>query len=432
MSGRGKTPSRSAPPAPTPTSSSSARRISDFFAPSSFSALQSTSPIDLPPPTNDLRIPSNDLQTPSTAPHNPSADPQIPPSDPRIPSNDLQIPSNDPQPPSSDPTSTNLAPAFTPVGGKRSKRKVLSPSNPATQPHVTVAVAPPPPPSPPLPSQTAIPIPPTFSGADRLASALQSHPNSLQKGFLVPKPGIFDPFLRMVPSYRYSVPKSPDELLVDVKTTINPLLREMQSIIADQDDLIKRLLALSTSARPTSMDRGVSTSRTITSDISSMTDEPTLATVATSPVPALETADSATSPLPEALLATPPLDAPPVPPRLRQNATRPPPVSAQPREPRLRTSGTRREFLSRREKAGVALRSAAPPDAIDLIFHNTSRRPLRDGPPLQFRPVFFRTTLRRATHSAPLHWLRFALHHLGAPYATDISPIGPGLRLFEG
>ncbi|KAI9329513.1 hypothetical protein DFJ73DRAFT_782269 [Zopfochytrium polystomum] len=250
MSGRGKTQSGPALPAPT-ASSSSSRRISDFFAPSSFSALSPDPPVT----------------------------------------------TNDPAPP---PSITD--PPFTPVGDrKRNKRKVLSPANPGLQPFPAIPAprsSPPPPPlSPPSVTPTfppPIPLPPTFSGSDRLSSALHSHPPYLQKAFLVPKPGIFDPILRILPSAHYSIPKSHNELLDDVKTSINPLLRELQSIIADQDDLIRRLFSLLPSAQQSRTDRSTSTRKTATSDKSTSTVPVPLTDGSTSPPPAPLSVDATT------------------------------------------------------------------------------------------------------------------------------------------
>ncbi|KAI9358602.1 hypothetical protein DFJ73DRAFT_774366 [Zopfochytrium polystomum] len=87
------------------------------------------------------------------------------------------------------------------------------------------------------------------SGSERLSAALKSHPPYLRKALLAPKLGILDPILRILPSAHYSVPKSHNELLDDVKGSINPLLREMQAIIYDQDILIQQLLAALPTAR---------------------------------------------------------------------------------------------------------------------------------------------------------------------------------------
>ncbi|KAI9311757.1 hypothetical protein DFJ73DRAFT_787912 [Zopfochytrium polystomum] len=120
------------------------------------------------------------------------------------------------------------------------------------------------PPSAPTPPTTSalavtanppVPTAPTSTGSERLRDLLLARPPYLQKAILQPKRGIFDAFLRILPSAHYSVPKSLDELLVDVRGTINPLLRDMQAIIADQDDLIKQLFSAIETPRPQLVDR---------------------------------------------------------------------------------------------------------------------------------------------------------------------------------
>ncbi|KAI9354144.1 hypothetical protein DFJ73DRAFT_828071, partial [Zopfochytrium polystomum] len=94
--------------------------------------------------------------------------------------------------------------------------------------------------SPALAIPMAVPAP---TGTERLSALLHAHPPYLRKALLRPKPAIFDPLLRIFPSPVYSIPKSHNELLEDVRGTINPLLCQLQTIITEQDDLIKQLSA---------------------------------------------------------------------------------------------------------------------------------------------------------------------------------------------
>ncbi|KAI9340763.1 hypothetical protein DFJ73DRAFT_946759 [Zopfochytrium polystomum] len=382
-----------------PSAAASSRPISDYFAPSSFPAL---SP-DLPPTTSD------------------------------------------PQPLLNDPPSASIDrpddPPLTPVGGRRCKRKVPLPATlnfrPTTaeefymleaqvfqtaqttlkcscgQPYNSDAVkatsrsmgsadsaliSP-------LLANPQLPTAPTSTGSERLRDLLLARPPYLTKAILQPKRGIFDAFLRILPSAHYSVPKFLDELLVDVQGTINPLLRNMQAIIADQDNLIKQLVSAIETPRPQLVDRSTSPQKPTTRNKATSTSPapPTIST-STSPLPPVPVTDTASSPLPRSPLPSP------LRPCRRPLIPGPPPPACLPPPGELRTHPSGRA-------KGVPVAVGEDWEGPPICSSSTQSGPQGAG--------------LLSTHSAPLHWLRFALHHLGAPYATDISPIGHGLRLFE-
>ncbi|KAI9358601.1 hypothetical protein DFJ73DRAFT_757885 [Zopfochytrium polystomum] len=96
----------------------------------------------------------------------------------------------------------------------------------------------------------------------------------------------------------------------------------------------------------------------------------------------------------------------------------------------LRASGDALpEFPSRHAKRTAALRNASADEIPTLVLS-----PLARPPPatLVFRPVFFRASLSHPeARKHPLHWLRATLYALKFPYASELSAIGRGLRLWE-